>query len=791
VTQQGALSGIHVIDLSERIGGQFATRLMADHGADVLLLEPPAGSPTRANDSLFWHLNAGKRSRVLDCADPRQRAEIVSLCGRSDVAVLGDTSIADEVAAACPDTVVGVITDFGSTGPYRAWSGSELIHQALSGSMFMNGLASREPLYGVGERASYSAGLWLYVGLLAALYSRDVRGTLPGPVDVTLHEAAAAMEQNFSTQWAYNGTYPWRGERVRTKSRARCRDGWISYFVLRGQWPIYCAMLDAPDLAEDPRFRAWPDLVRNWREAAELVAERARTVSLEQVLLVAGEHRLVLAPMIAPTDLRHDEHLLARDFWREVPTPHGPRLALGPVFRLGRTQVDRDRPAPALGEHGVDPCRATGAVRPRRAAAGTGRPLSGVSVLDFTSAWAGPMATRILASLGADVIKIEGPDRPDGWRGEWRERPTATGYYPDLEPGERPYDRNCWFNSQNHDKRSVVLDLRQPAAIGLVHELLPRVDAVIANFSPGVLDRLGLGYAQASARNAQLVMVEMPAAGNDGPRARQRGLGPTMEAMAGIAGLIGYPDDGPVGSGTAYLDPIGGLHGAAALLTALYHSRRHGQGQYVEVAQQEAAMHWIGEIVLASIDTATPPLLHGNARPDACPHGVFRTAGEDEWIAIAAVGNEQWRALCAELGLPDMAAEPRFATVEGRVAARDEVEGAISGAVRDADKHALADRLQRVGVPAAPVVNGRDLHHDRHLRERNWFARLHHPAAGAHDYPCLPIRYAGTRPLPTHPSPTFGQHTAEVLRQYLGLDDERLAQLAADRVTATEPGTRS
>jgi crotonobetainyl-CoA:carnitine CoA-transferase CaiB-like acyl-CoA transferase len=207
----------------------------------------------------------------------------------------------------------------------------------------------------------------------------------------------------------------------------------------------------------------------------------------------------------------------------------------------------------------------------------------------------------------------------------------------------------------------------------------------------------------------------------------------------------------------------------------------------VEVAQQEAAMHWIGEIVLAAVDTGTPPPLLGNAVPDACPHGAFPAAGDDEWVAVAAFTDAQWHALCTTLGLDALLDDPRFGTVAARVAARTEIERAVAAAVRAEPKHAVADRLQNAGVPAAPVVHGRDLHHDPHLRERDWFARLHHPQAGTHDYPGLPIRYGGRRPQPAHASPMFGQHTDEVLREYLGLDDERLARLRADGITATEP----
>ena len=334
-------------------------------------------------------------------------------------------------------------------------------------------------------------------------------------------------------------------------------------------------------------------------------------------------------------------------------------------------------------------------------------PLQGLRVLDFTQAWAGPMTARALAFLGAEVVKIENGARLDSWRGP------AVGVndpasYPDRQGGERPYDRNALFNTQNHDKKSISLDLKSPGGQDIARRLAAKCDVVLANFSPHALTKLGLGYEALSQGNPKLVMVEMPAFGNDGPWSSHVGMGKTMEAAAGMASLIGYGDGEPVLTGPAYLDPIGGLHGASAVLTALAERNRTGLGQYVEVAQVEAAMHWIGEYILETGRTGEVFRADGNRRPDMAPHDAFPCAGDDQWMVIACPDDETWAQLVAATGLSDLA-DAKFSTLAGRLSHAEAVKAALGAWTRGRNKHEATDLLQAAGVPAAGEQWGRCL----------------------------------------------------------------------------------
>jgi crotonobetainyl-CoA:carnitine CoA-transferase CaiB-like acyl-CoA transferase len=411
--------------------------------------------------------------------------------------------------------------------------------------------------------------------------------------------------------------------------------------------------------------------------------------------------------------------------------------------------------------------------------------LQGLRVLDFTQAWAGPMTARALAFLGGEVIKIENGARLDSWRG-----PVVgvndPASYPDRQGGERPYDRNALFNTQNHDKKSISLDLKSPAGQDLARRLAARCDVVLANFSPHALTKLGLGYEALSQDNPKLVMVEMPAFGNDGPWSSHVGMGKTMEAAAGMASLIGYGDGEPVLTGPAYLDPIGGLHGAAAVLTALAERNRTGLGQYVEVAQVEAAMHWIGEYILQTGRTGEVFQPDGNRRPDMAPHDAFPCAGEDQWIVIACPDDETWRRLPAATGIRDLAHE-RFADLAGRREHAEAVKEALSAWTRGRNKHEASDLLQAAGVPAAPVNSGADVWRDPFLRGRGFIQELTHPAAGKAEYPGLAYRLSRTPGAIRSPAPCFAEHTHEVLGGLLGLSGAEIVALVEAGVVLQHP----
>jgi crotonobetainyl-CoA:carnitine CoA-transferase CaiB-like acyl-CoA transferase len=412
-------------------------------------------------------------------------------------------------------------------------------------------------------------------------------------------------------------------------------------------------------------------------------------------------------------------------------------------------------------------------------------PLAGVTVIDFTVAWAGPMATRSLAFLGATVIKIESPVTMDSWRGSVTG--AAADRFPDLDPGERPYNRHCNFNTQNHDKLSLALNLKRPGAKEVVYALAKQADVVIANFSPGVLDRLELGYDRLSAINPRIIMVEMPAFGEGGPMRHHVGMGMTMEAACGMTSLMGYGDGRPVPTGTAYLDPIGGLNGAAAVLTALIDRAHTGKGQHLEVAQTEAAMHWIGDELISFAEGGEPWTPRGNRVRDAAPHDAYPCAGDDEWVAIAVFSDDQWRALCAAMDREKLVDDPRFTTFEARGQHQDELAEVIGAWTSSYDKSAIAQRLQKAGVPAAAVHNGADIFGDPGLREIGFVTRLDHPEAGTHDYPGLAYGLQRTPGAVRTASPLFGQHNDTVLRDFLGLTAEQVERLRASGAVADRP----
>lgn len=417
--------------------------------------------------------------------------------------------------------------------------------------------------------------------------------------------------------------------------------------------------------------------------------------------------------------------------------------------------------------------------------AATAGPLSGLRVLEFSTAWAGPYAGRCLAFLGADVIKVEAPGHPDSWRGS--RSGGAARFYPRPAVDGPAYDCNLLFNSQNIDKRSLALDLKRPGALAVFEQLARRSDVILANFTPGVLDRLGVGYQAMSAVNPAIIVAEMPAFGPGGPLSGHQGMGKTMEPATGMTALMAYPDGEPVLTGPALMDPVGGLNMVAAVVSAIELRERTGHGCHILVPQVEAASHWIGEYVLAAIDGRAPAMPGGNGVADAAPHDAFRCRGEDEWIAIAVRSAQEWRLLAGVLGLPaDIAA--RFEPTAERAAAGDAaLREVIEPATVTWDKRELADRLQAAGVAAAPVLKGEEVATSAALRDAGLIVTLDHPRVGSRDYSSLAFRFERTPVSHRTAAPLFGEHNDQVLGELLGFGPEELANLRAAGVIADEP----
>lgn len=413
-------------------------------------------------------------------------------------------------------------------------------------------------------------------------------------------------------------------------------------------------------------------------------------------------------------------------------------------------------------------------------------PLNGVRVLEFTTAWSGPFAGRAMAFLGAEVLKIEAPNHPDSWRG------TRSGgvprYYPEFEPGEQPQNRSVLFNSQNIDKLSVALNLKAAGAERVMDDLVRQSDVVFANFTPGVLDRLGVGYDRLSAINPRIIVVETPAFGPDGPWSKHQGMGKTMEPATGMTALMGYGDGAPVLTGPAIIDPTGGLNAVAAVVSALELRERTGRGSKVELAQVEAASQWIGEHVLAHLDADIAPIPRGNWVDYAAPHNAYPAAGDDQWVAIAVLTDHQWRSLRKLIGPGDLAADGRFDTLEKRIEHRTLLDRTIGDWTRDQDKWEVATVLQSHGVPAAPVLAGDEIARSEAMAAaEGLIVHLDHEAVGQRDYSAFGFRHSRTQGAHRHAAPLFGEHNDEVLTELLGYDVAEISDLRASGVLADAP----
>ena len=393
-------------------------------------------------------------------------------------------------------------------------------------------------------------------------------------------------------------------------------------------------------------------------------------------------------------------------------------------------------------------------------------PLDGVRIADFSWVGAGPFLTKPLADHGAEVIKIESRVRTDVIRS-----------MPPFRDGVPGPDRSGYFADRNSSKRSICLDLRDPAARELALRLIAVSDVVVNNFTPGTMDRLGLGYGAARAVRPDVVYLEMPMQGGSGPHRDFRGYGLSIAAAGGLFGLSGYPDLPPVGTGTNYPDHVPNpLHGAIAVLAALLRRRRTGLGCYIELAQLESTANVIGPALVAAaagheIERA------GNDDPVAAPHGVYPCAGQDRWCAVSVTGDEQWRALVRVLGSPEWAAD--FATPDARRAGRDRLDSLIGSATRDWKGPDLADALTVAGVPAAPVQDAADLlERDPQLAARGHFVRLQHPVMGESVYSGIPYRLSRTPGRLRSPAPLLGADTHDVCTRLLGLDEAGYRRLS-------------
>ena len=393
-------------------------------------------------------------------------------------------------------------------------------------------------------------------------------------------------------------------------------------------------------------------------------------------------------------------------------------------------------------------------------------PLDGIRVADFCWAWAGPYGALQLAHLGADVIRIESAKRlcPSRLIPPW----------PDNESG---VNRAGYFNQYNQGKRSLTLDLKAPEAIDIAKTLVSKSDIVMNNFASGVMEKLGVGYDVLRRIKPDIIMVSLPGYGTSGPEKDFVSYGPPQVAQSGLSALTGYVGGPPMMAGFSYGDPNGGVHATFAVMAALLHREKTGQGQYIDLSQWEAAIMLLPEALMDYSMNGTQPERMGNRDPHMAPHGVFRSKGDDRWVSLSVRDEAEWQRLCEVMGQPELRSDARFASL----AARKENEAALEAIVTAWTQERTADEatqaLQNAGIPAYPALDAIDMVNSPHVGARDYFVELEHPEVGTRRHMGIPWTMSRTPCEIRRPAPCLGQDTDAVLTDIVGLSQDEIAAL--------------
>ncbi|HEY8517531.1 MAG TPA: CoA transferase [Candidatus Binatia bacterium] len=398
------------------------------------------------------------------------------------------------------------------------------------------------------------------------------------------------------------------------------------------------------------------------------------------------------------------------------------------------------------------------------------KPLEGIRVADFTWVWAGPFCTLQLAHLGAEVIRVESSTRT-----------CVTRLLPPWPDGQPGINRSGYFNQYNQGKRSLALNLKDPAALEIAKDLIRASDVVVENFAAGVMERMGLGYEVCRSLREDVIMISLSGYGSTGPEREYVSYGPAQVPLSGFSSVTGYRGWRPMHIGISYGDPTAGLQGAIAVLAALVHRRKTGRGQYIDLSQWESTMALLPEAITAYTMTGKAPERDGNHDVLWAPHNVYRCAGEDRWVSIVVANDDEWRALAGVID-PALADDPRFATMAERKRNEDVLDEIISAWCASRTDTEVRDVLQAAGVAAYPAMTNKDLHEDPHLGSRDYFVELPHPEVGTRRHMGIPYKLHGTPLRVWRAAPCFGEDTDWVLREVLRYDESRIAELHASGV---------
>lgn len=777
--REGPLHGLRVIDLTDDTS-RFASKLLAECGASVLRIGEGAPGPAmkeadawQRGGLLDWWYDGGKLRMRLDLDTEAGRSKYRRLAAKADLIIeserpgrLVDLGIDHTDLVADNHRLVQVsLTPFGRTGPRRLWHTSDLVASALGGVLSVSGLPE-EPVNPWGRQALNLAGFIAAISGLSGVRAAQVTGS-GRHVDVSIHEAVCtSIEQLFFQYW-FDDLLPFAKIAPRQASLhwlrvyevVPARERWIMVTPAPNpahllQWMIEEGFPEAVDLANRPL----EELLGNVDIVMKTMSSFARERDAKTLFHEAQRRRIAFAAVDSVAEVAANPQHEHRGFFRAVDWPGSPVTVPGPVARFHGSPA----PAPRPPGESVDLERLLALWEQEhfgssKEKAALRKPLEGIRVLDLSHVLAGPMGTRVLGDLGADVVKVQTSER-------------ATL----VNDPSYPY-----FYVWNRSKRAVSLNMKDPRSIDVVRRLVEQSDVLIENFAAGVLDRWGLSYEEVSGWNPRTIYVSMSGCGSDGPWSKLVTYAPTIHALAGITHLSNPPGRGDVGPGFSLNDHAAGLSAAFSVLAALIDRETTGKGQHVDIAQMETGSYLIGPALLDFMTNGREPQAIGNRDPfdQLVPNECYPTA-DGGWLAITCRDDRDWARIVAACGLR---ADPDLETAGGRVLRAGQVDALIAGWAGTVTADEGQELLQAAEVPAGKVQNAEDLMSDPQLVDRHMWHTFDHAMFGSRPHDRFPALWSTGDLGPYRPPPAYvGEHNFEVYGELLGLDETAIAEGMGD-----------
>lgn len=830
-----ALDGIRVLDLTNR-SAALAGRVLADLGAEVIMVEPPGGSSIRRlapflddepgpeHSLAHQYFNANKASVVLDPTREANRSVFTSLVATADVLIdsappgwFESRGLShQELRRHNPDLIQVSVTPFGLDSPWAHRKANDLVAGAAGGLVWLCGEPRSIPVQGAADPSYTMAGLAAASAAVIALTGRwraygSSADDGPRPegagwgthIDVSLQEATtmAVMQTATPSHWTWHQRIP---RRPGLSNALRCADGGhVGVLVRPDRFDAFLAWCDRVGVDHQMTSDDWEwSLLSAPRQNNPVVAATlalAAALTRDEFASGALEADLVCLPMLDFDDIAHHEQYLVNDQFLTVDHPgldrslgfvrspvdalaDGVEIRPAPLLDADRHLLDDLPPAPAA-DPAADPVPVSGGAPgggpdpspiPAALIPDPAKALAGLRVVDFGWVLAAPIGTRLLASFGAEVIRVESSSKPDSMRSQ-------------LGPDGKPDpDLGGLFNSVNAGKKSLAVDVSTPEGMEVITDLIATADAVVNNFRPGAMERMGLGYDALRQLKDDIVLLNLPGAHRQGPWAVRSSMGNILMAASGFNLLTGFEGERPRGLGIAYPDFTSPHLLVSTLLAAIHQREVTGAGQEIHLTQLSGMVSLLGAEWMGYVDSGRQPPRRANRDPNYCPHGVYPATpsvhSDDEWVALAVAGDNQWAALCRLMGTTDLVDNPRFRTRADRKANERSVDAVVREWTSQLDKWECAQMCQEAGIAAAPVEHLADTF-GRDPQLVDHYQTVHQPSAPSVDIP-IDREAARWRGRDHHlvRAPGLGEHNEYVLRDLLGYSEERYVQLVLDEI---------